>query len=231
MKGYSADKLTTLERELIFLGLMDKAREIYSELGRKAALSYIKSSYHLLSKVYHPDLNPGKEEKAKNLQQRLNHASILINETTDENLIKLLQKGMHGEVHSKKRILIVEDEFGLQEMLRDVFVMEGYDVHIAVDGEDGYRAYLEFQPDMVFTDVVMPKMSGLDMVKKIRLENRKIKVIYTSGFLGLQNVKRDLNEDVLKYGYHCLAKPFKISSMLELVAGYLNNKTGISVYA
>ncbi|MFH1079416.1 MAG: response regulator [Pseudomonadota bacterium] len=231
MNGYSTVKLITLERELIFLGLMDKAREIYGELGRKAALSYIKSSYHLLSKVYHPDLNPGKEEKAKNLQQRLNNASSLINQTSDEDLISLLDKNMQGEVHLKKKILVVEDEFGLQEMLRDVFMMEGYDVRIAVDGEDGYHAYLEFQPDMVFTDVVMPKMSGLELVKRIRQKNQKIKVIYTSGFFGLKNVKRDLNEDVLKYGYHCLSKPYKISSMLELVDSYLNNKSGVSVYA
>jgi CheY-like chemotaxis protein len=231
MKGYSADKLITLERELIFLGLMDKAREIYGELGRKAALSYIKSSYHLLSKVYHPDLNPDKEEKAKKLQQRLNNASNLINQTSDEELIGLLKKGRHEEIQHKKKILVVEDEFGLQEMLRDVFVMEGYDVRIAVDGEDGYQAYLEFQPDLVFTDVVMPKMSGLELVKKIRQKDQKIKVVYTSGFFGLKNLKRDLNEDVLKYGYHCLSKPYKISSMLELVENYLSNKGGLNVYA
>ena len=46
-----------LEKELIYLGLLDKAREIYSELGDRAVLSYIRSSYRLLSKVYHPDLN------------------------------------------------------------------------------------------------------------------------------------------------------------------------------
>jgi CheY-like chemotaxis protein len=231
MEGYAAEKLKTLERELIFLGLMDKAREIFNELGGKAALSYIKSSYHLLSKVYHPDLNPGKEGKAKDFQQRLNNASNLIKQTSDEALITLLKKGVHEEIHPKKKILVVEDEFGLQEMLRDVFLMEGYDVRIAVDGKDGYQAYLEFHPDLVFTDVIMPKMSGLDMIKKIRQKDKKIKVVYTSGFFGLQNVKRDLNEDVLRYGYHCLSKPYKISSMLELVDKYLNNQIGVNVFA
>ena len=72
------DTLILLERELIFLGLLEKAREIYTELGSHSALSYIKSSYHLLSKVYHPDLNPHNKEKAKVLQQRLNEISRLI---------------------------------------------------------------------------------------------------------------------------------------------------------
>jgi CheY-like chemotaxis protein len=225
------DKIILLERELIFLGLLDKAREIYSEFGSNSALSYIKSSYHLLSKIYHPDLNPENEKKAKNLQQRLNHVSELISRASDEELISLLQQGLHEKDCRKRKILVVEDEFGLQETLRDVFRMEGYDVRVAVDGENGYQTYLQFRPDLVFTDVVMPKMSGIELVKKIRQDNPKIRVIYISGFFGLRNVKRDLNEDVLKYGYPCLSKPFKISAMLELVEEYLNNQIGLHRYA
>ena len=133
------DKIISIERELIFLGLLDKAREIYSEFGSSGALSYIKSSYHLLSKVYHPDLNPGNEKKAKSLQQRLNHVSELISQAGDEELIGLLKKGLHEEAGRKKKVLVVEDEFGLQETFRDVFRLEGYDVRVAVDGENGYK--------------------------------------------------------------------------------------------
>lgn len=225
------DTLIQLERELIFLGLLDKAREIYSELGRDSALSYIRSSYHLLSKVYHPDLNPGNEEKAKGLQQRLNRTSKLISQTSDEKLVRLLKKDLRKGIQAKKKILVVEDEFGIQETLRDIFIMEGYEVRVAVDGVKGYETYLKFEPDLVFTDVVMPKMSGVELVKKIREKNPKIKVIYISGFFGLRNIKRELNEDVLKYGYPCLSKPFKISSMLELVDKYLNDQMDVDLYA
>lgn len=225
------DTLIQLERELIFLGLLDKAREIYSELGRDSALSYIRSSYHLLSKVYHPDLNPGNVEKAKGLQQRLNRISKLISHTNDDDMIRLLKKDLREGIRTKKKILVVEDEFGMQETLRDVFIMEGYDVRVAVDGEKGYQIFVEFEPDLVFTDVVMPKMSGVELVKKIREKNSKIKVIYISGFFGLRNIKRDLNEDVLKYGYPCLSKPFKISAMLDLVDKYLNDQMGVNLYA
>ena len=221
------DKIILIERELIFLGLLDKARGIYSELGSNGALSYIKSSYHLLSKIYHPDLNPGNQNKAISVQQRLNHVSELISQTSDEELISLLRKGLHEEARRKKRVLVVEDEFGLQETLRDVFRLEGYDVRVSIDGESGYKTCLEFKPDLVFTDVVMPKMSGIELVKKIRQDHPKIKVIYISGFFGLRNIKRDLNEDVLKYGYPCLSKPFKISAMLELVDEYINNQIGL----
>ena len=224
------DNLILLERELIFLGLLDKAREIYIEFGRNSALSYIKASYHLLSKVYHPDLNPDNEKKAKSLQQRLNQTSELISRASEEDLIGLLKKDLHDEGRKKRKILVVEDEFGLQETLRDVFHMEGYDVRVAVDGDQGYESYLKFKLDLVFTDIVMPQMSGIEMVKKIRQANPKIKVIYVSGFFGLRNVKRDLNEDVLKYSYPCLSKPFKISAMLELVDDYFNDLIGINQY-
>ena len=77
-----------LEKELIFLGLLDKAREIYAELGESASLSYIKSSHRLLSKVYHPDLNPKNKKKATEAQKRLNRLSLLISDMKDDELIR-----------------------------------------------------------------------------------------------------------------------------------------------
>jgi len=224
-------KIVELEKELIALGLLEKAREIYSELGPDAALSYVQSSYHLLSKVYHPDKNPNNVEKAKHLQQRLNKISDLFAEIDKEELFYLLRKGLKKPEHRKKRILIVEDEFGLKETFRDIFIMEGYEVRVAVDGEEGLRIFQEFKPDLIFTDVVMPKMSGLELINKVRESNPQIKVIYISGFFGIKRIKRDLDEDILKYGYHCLSKPFKISAMLELVETYLKENNQIDLYA
>ena len=163
------DKIILIEQELRLLGLLDKAREIYSELGSNGALSYIRSSYQLLSKVYHPDLSLSNEKKAKSLRQQLNNGSEHISQASDEELISLLRKDFHKEAGRKKKVLVVEDEFGLQETFRDVLRLEGYDVRVAVDGENGYQTFLEFMPDLVFTDVIMPIMSGIELVKKIRL--------------------------------------------------------------
>ncbi len=210
-----------LEEELQFLGLLDKAREIQTELGNEAVLSYIKSSYRLLSKVYHPDLNPKNIDKAKITQQRLNRFSSILSQMKDEELIELIKKGVKRTSKKKKKILIVEDEFGLQEIFRDIFLMEGYDVRIAVDGVDGYKIYRQFGPDLVFTDVIMPKMNGLELVRKIRDLNPYIKVIYISGFFGIDKLKQKLDEEILRYGYPTLSKPFKASQMLNLVKNYL----------
>lgn len=212
-----------LESELRYLGLLDKAREIYSELGDRAVISYIRSSYRLLSKVYHPDLNPKHALKAKAAQQRLNRVRRLVSQMPDAELVDLVRKGMRSQRRQKKKILVVEDEFGLQEVFRDIFLMEGYDVRVAVNGDTGLKCFREFAPDLVLTDVVMPKMSGLELVRKIRETHPTVKVVYISGFFGIDRVKRQLDEEILRYGYHTLSKPFKMSVLLDLLDGYLKD--------
>jgi len=206
------------------LGLLDKATEIYSELGERAVVSYIRASYRLLSKVYHPDLNPKNRTKAEMIQQRLNRLGRVISQMKDSELIELVQKASRKQIKRKKKILVVEDESSLQELFHDVFLMEGYDVRVAADGHIGYRIYRQFDPDLVFTDVIMPKMSGLELVGNIRRVNPRIKVVYISGFLGFQRLKQQLDGEILRYGYCALSKPFKISSMLELVREYMKDE-------
>ena len=215
-----------LKNELVFLGLMDKASEIYSDLGERAVLSFIKSSHHLLSKVYHPDLNPKKNRKATITQQRLNRLNNLITIMKDEEIVSIFHEPVKNYIDNQKarktRILIVEDEFGLQEIFKDILVMEGYDVRAAVDGVEGLEEYKNFVPDLIFTDVVMPNMSGLELVSNIREINPSVKVIYVSGFFGIKRLKQELDKEIAIYDYPILAKPFKTSEMLELVKQYLS---------
>jgi len=231
MKRLNSKHVLELEKHLIALDLLDKTREIYTELGEKAAISYIKSSYKLLSKVYHPDLNPKNRKKAEKLQQRLNQVAVFLRDIDQSEFIHLLTKGIEVREDNRKKILVVEDEFGLQDTFRDILIMEGYDVRVAIDGEEGYQKFVEFKPDLLFTDVVMPKMNGLELVRKAREENPRIKVIYISGFFGIKRLKRELDGDILKYGYHYLSKPFKISTMLDLVQSYLSDSFSINVVA
>ncbi len=211
-----------LENELIYLGLFDKAREIYTELGDQAVLSYIKSSHKLLSKVYHPDLNPDRKDKANNIQQRLNRVSQFISQIKDEDLIDLIRNGTRSVDGSKPKILIVEDETGLQDLFRRVLTMEGYDIRVAGDGESGFREYCRFKPNLILVDVVLPIISGLELVAKIREQNLRIKAIYMSGFFGIKGLKTELDAEIGKYAYPTLAKPFKISALLSAVTDYLN---------
>ena len=78
-----------------------------------------------------------------------------------------------------KKILIVDDEEMIIEPLSEKFKDEGFEVETACDGEEGLKKALEFLPDLILLDVVMPKMNGLQMLEKLRAEEKgkDIKVI------------------------------------------------------
>jgi CheY-like chemotaxis protein len=66
------------------------------------------------------------------------------------------------------RILIVEDTKLLADAIADTLRMEGYDVSISLNGRDALDALENTQPDLVITDLVMPKMDGLEFTRRLR---------------------------------------------------------------
>jgi CheY-like chemotaxis protein len=227
---------TNLANDLNYLGLLEKAQEIYKELGDQAALSYIKYSHRLLSKVYHPDLNPLNEEKARQAQQKLNQVSERISRLDDKEILEVLVKKDLPVINKEEerppekiKILVVEDEFGLHEIFREIFRMEGYEVRIATNGVQGYELFKKFNPHLVFTDIIMPEMNGLDLVSKIRELKPHIKVIYMSGFFGIKQLRMRIQEEVEHYGYLTLSKPFKLSVMLDMVKEYLASDSPLEI--
>ena len=67
-----------------------------------------------------------------------------------------------------KKILIVEDEASQRKALADKFAREGFRVVEAKDGKEGLYAALKELPDVILLDIIMPKMSGVDMLKLMR---------------------------------------------------------------
>lgn len=65
-------------------------------------------------------------------------------------------------------VLIVEDEGPLSDVLKDRFENEGFDVFLAKDGAEGLVLALDKLPDIILLDIMMPKVSGLDMLKQLR---------------------------------------------------------------
>jgi CheY-like chemotaxis protein len=215
-----------LEQDLVYLGLLDKAHEIYTELGRRAAVSFLKSSYRLLSKVYHPDLNPAGNRKAKITQQVLIRVRDTVSGMSDTELAHILSRGLLDDHLARNRILIVEDETGIQRALQRILTMEGYESKIAIDGDQGYEKFIKFKPGLLFCDIVMPGIDGLELVSKIRKLDPKIRVIYMSGFFDISPLQARIEREVLRYGYRTLPKPFKPSVVLAMVKDYLDEDCG-----
>ncbi len=75
------------------------------------------------------------------------------------------------------KILIVEDDDSMIAALRDGFEYEGYTVVLARDGAAGLRLAAEAKPDAVILDVMLPKMSGLDVCREIRKEGNTVPIL------------------------------------------------------
>ncbi|WP_432738654.1 Hpt domain-containing protein [Maridesulfovibrio sp. FT414] len=82
---------------------------------------------------------------------------------------RLGKVGMESrEVVRMQKILVVDDSLTVREVERKLLVNHGYDVDTAVDGQDGLNAILAGEYDLVITDVDMPRMSGLELTRKIK---------------------------------------------------------------
>ncbi len=75
------------------------------------------------------------------------------------------------------RVLVVEDDEAMAVALRDGFVYEGYEVTVARDGEAGLQMARENKPDLMILDVMLPKMTGLEICKLLRGEGSDLPII------------------------------------------------------
>lgn len=67
-----------------------------------------------------------------------------------------------------KKVLIVEDDGFYQKIYKKKFEISGFEVEVADDGEEGLAKMESFKPDIVFLDLMMPKMDGFEMITKIK---------------------------------------------------------------
>ena len=72
------------------------------------------------------------------------------------------------EAKGRKRILVIEDDRDLREAIVDKFRQEKFEVLEAQNGEEGLAAALREKPDLLIVDIIMPKMDGTEMLKKVR---------------------------------------------------------------
>ena len=120
------------------------------------------------------------------------------------------------------KVLIVEDNEAMAVALRDGFIYEGYEVHMAEDGPKGLRLASESGADLVILDVMLPKMSGLDVCRRIRRNGSKIPIIMLTA--RGQEIDKVLG---LKAGADdYITKPFSFLELMARVEAVLRRCTG-----
>jgi len=112
-----------------------------------------------------------------------------------------------------KTILVVDDEAGIRNLLFDVLSGEGFHVSLAEDGVDSLHQMRDRRFDLIITDVRMPGLSGIELLKKMKEEGRKERVIVMTGD-PLDH--SDLGTD-LQPVFQLLQKPFQIHDFLDAV--------------
>ena len=87
----------------------------------------------------------------------------------------------------KIKVLLVEDDPNLSEVIRDLLTMPGFDIKLCRDGSEAYLLFKKFSFDICILDVMLPKMDGFLLAEEIRRQNRDIPIV----FLTAKSLKED----------------------------------------
>ncbi len=100
-----------------------------------------------------------------------------------------------------KKILIVEDDKFLRELIAQKLIKEGYDIAEAVDGEKGIKAVEEEKPDLVLLDLILPGVDGFEVLAKIKEDPKiaQIPVIILSNLGQKDDIERGLKMGAVDY--------------------------------
>jgi two-component system alkaline phosphatase synthesis response regulator PhoP len=127
------------------------------------------------------------------------------------------EKVERSEAQRRAKILVVEDEPAMVAGLRDNFEFEGYEVITAQDGIEGLERALEESPDLVVLDVMMPRMSGLEVCKQLRAKRASLPIIMLTA--RGQEIDKVVGLELGADDY--VTKPFSIRELLARVKSVL----------
>lgn len=116
---------------------------------------------------------------------------------------------MKNEPVSDITLLYVEDDEFSREELESYLKRRVPNVHVASNGEEGYELYKKYRPDIIITDIMMPKMTGIEMAHLIRQEDKTTKIIITSAYSDNTNLDNAVSEGIDTF----LTKPIDLTQL------------------
>jgi two-component system OmpR family response regulator len=119
------------------------------------------------------------------------------------------------------RLLVVDDEEALVDMLRDALRFAGYEVHVARRGFEALKAAAEVEPDLIILDVNLPDIDGFEICRRLRAGGSRTPVV----FLTARDDRDDLRTGFTRGGDDYLTKPFSLEE-LDLRVRAILRRTG-----
>jgi two-component system, OmpR family, response regulator len=115
------------------------------------------------------------------------------------------------------KVLVVDDEPTLIELLASVLRYEGWDIRTAADGSSAVRVARDFRPDAVILDVMLPDFDGLEVLRRLRAEQPQVCVL----FLTARDAVEDRVAGITAGGDDYVTKPFSLEEVLARLRGLL----------
>ena len=120
-------------------------------------------------------------------------------------------------------LLFVENESGIRKNFEEYFKLLFKDVFIAVDGLDALEKYQKNKPDFIITDIKMPNMDGIKLVKKIRENDLKTPIVIISAHTDIELLLESIPLNLIKY----IVKPLNQTKLNEVFELFINNKQNL----
>lgn len=121
------------------------------------------------------------------------------------------------------RILVVEDEKDMNRIITGILEEEGYLVDRCYDGESAYDYIMMAEYDAVILDVMLPKMNGFDLIKKVRSQGNGTPVLFLTALDDVDNIVKGLDSGADDY----VVKPFQVKELLARIRMIIRKQTEI----
>jgi len=105
------------------------------------------------------------------------------------------------DTNSKKKVLVIDDDNNLRNVLVEALTASGFEPQGAANGEDGLKMALETHPDAIMLDIMMPKMDGWQVLDKLRADawGKSAKVMMLTSLGAMDNVANAIDKKVFNY--------------------------------
>lgn len=113
----------------------------------------------------------------------------------------------------KKKVLIIDDEEQVCELFQKSLTKEGYEVITALNGPEGIKKVMDSHPDIIFLDLKMPEMDGIETLSHIRNMDKNVIVIILTGYPSMDTALKAYYLNIYDY----MTKPFSLEAVKEVI--------------